>query len=137
MSDAKHPAGHELQAYHDRELEATRSAEVAAHCRRCASCQAELADLERVDNLLAAAPVPEMPRTIWHRVKPERRQASRLRPSLALAAGAAGVALGALIGPIGVDSEVPDTDLAWTESVTVWNAGVSASLFSAYQSEQD
>lgn len=137
MSDAKHPAGHELQAFHDSELDATRSAQIAAHCRQCASCRAELADLERVGDILAAAAVPEMPRTIWHRVKPERKQASRLRPSLAFVACAAGVALGVLIGPIRVDTEVANTDLAWTESVAVWNASVSTSLLTAYQSEQD
>ena len=137
MSDTKHPAGHVLQAYHDGELAPATTTDVVTHCERCAACRSELADLERVGQLLAGAPTPELRRTVWHRVRPGRARESRLRPSLALAACAAGVVLGVLLGPIQFSAEETGTELAWSETVTVWNDDATSPLLAVYQSEQE
>ncbi len=137
MSGSKHPAGHVLQAYHDGELDVPNSTEVAAHCEQCAACRAELGELAGIAAMLAKAPAPELPRTVWHRVKPGRAQESRLRPTLALAACAAGMAIGVLLGPIQLKTEKVITDQTWSTSVAVWNSSTTSSLLSVYQSGQD
>jgi anti-sigma factor RsiW len=136
MTDSEHPAGHLLQAYHDGELDAASAADVATHCERCADCRHELADLELVGAMLASARAPELPRTVWHRVRPGRKaRESRLKPSLAIAAGAASVVLGVLLGPIQFAEEETGTELAWSETVTVWSDDATAPLLSIYDSE--
>ncbi len=68
MSDPKHPAGHQLQAFHDGELEPAIATELETHCLHCPTCRAELDDLARVGGILASTRVPELPRTVWPRV---------------------------------------------------------------------
>jgi anti-sigma factor RsiW len=137
MSGSKHPDGHVLQAYHDGELDAPTRTSVAAHCEQCATCQAELDELAGVEAMLAKAPAPELPRTVWHRVKPGRVQESRLRPALALAACAGGMAIGVLLGPIQLKAEKVITDQTWSTSVAVWHSSTTSSLLAVYQPEQD
>lgn len=137
MTDSTHPAGHVLQAFHDGELESTTVAEVAAHCEKCEACRAELDDLERVQQMLAASPAPELPRTVWHRVRPGQHNEPRFKPAFGIAACAVGIALGILLGPLEFNGENTATDLAWSESVTVWDSGASASLLNVFQYEQE
>ncbi len=137
MSNTKHPVGHVLQAYHDGELDASAAAAVADHCEHCAACSAELAELEQLGQLLASTPTPELSRTVWHRVRPGRVRRSRLRPALAFAACAAGVIVGILLGPIRFDAQVTGTELAWSETATVWNNDATSSLLTVYQSGQE
>lgn len=137
MNDTKHPAGHVLQAYHDGELDASGSAGVAAHCERCAACRNDLAELAQMADLLAASPAPELPRSVWHRVKPGREPESRLRPVLAFAACAAGIVLGFLVGPVRFVAEEAVAETSWSENVTVWNGEASTSLLAVYQTEQE
>ncbi len=137
MSGSKHPAGHVLQAYHDGELDSPISAEVAAHCEQCAACQAELGELAGIEAMLAKAPAPELPRTVWHRVRPGRPRESRLRPVLALAACAAGMVIGVLLGPVQLKTENVITDQTWSTSVAVWNNSTTSSLLAVYQPGQD
>lgn len=137
MTDTKHPAGHALQAFHDGELDAAAAAEVTAHCEQCQECRNVLAELEQVGQLLAAASAPELPRTVWHRVRPGRARESRLKPAFGIAAGAAGLVLGLLLGPIEFTGETADTELTWSETVTVWDGSASTSLLDVFQYEQE
>lgn len=137
MIDSQHPPGHVLQAYHDRELDAAERAIVASHCERCLKCQAELAALEDTVRLLATSPSPELPRTVWPRVRPSRAVEPRFKPAFALAAGLAGVALGVLLGPIQFNTDVAETESSWTEVVKVWDGSTSSTLLDVYQSSQD
>lgn len=137
MSDTEHPAGHVLQAYNDGELNQSEAAEVAEHCEHCAICRAELGELERMGTLLADVPAPELPRSVWPSVKPGIEQESRLRPSLAVAACAAGIVLGVLMGPIRFSAEKTVDETEWSETVTVWNEEASVSLLDVYQAGQE
>ena len=137
MSDTKHPAGHVLQAYFDAELDEPTAAGVQAHCEQCPACRKELAELEQVGRLLAGVPAPELPRTVWHRVRPGHERESRFKPAFGFAACAAGIVLGILMGPLKFNAEQADTELAWSETVTVWDSGASASLLNVFQYEQE
>ncbi len=137
MSESNHPAGHVLQAYHDGELDPASEREVAAHCELCASCRAELAELEHVVQFLAGAQAPELPSSVWQRVQPGRTRESRLKPGFAVAACAAGVVLGLLLGPIQFSAQETSSELAWSESVTAWNGEATSPLLAVYQSEQE
>ncbi len=138
MKEFKHPAGPILQAYHDEELDASTAAQVTAHCEKCADCRAELDDLKRLSLLLTGASAPELPRTVWHRVRPGRPQPSRLKPAFGLAACALGIVLGILMGPIQFSAQnQADTQLAWSETATIWDSGASADLLGVYQTFQE
>ena len=137
MTDNAHPAGHVLQAYHDGELDQVQSAEVKRHCEQCEACRTELAELEFTVQLLASSPAPELPRTVWHRVKPGRPTEPRFKPVFGLVAGALGVLLGILLGPIQFDAEKTDDQMAWSETVTVWDVSSSSSLLGVFQTDQD
>ena len=136
MSETRHPPGHVLQAYRDGELDAAAAAEVAAHCEGCAACRDELADLERVEQLLAGDPAPELPRTVWHRVRPGRASEPRLKPVFAMAACAAGVIVGVLIGPIGLLTDEAGAETAWSETMTVWSGDTTSPLLGVFDSGQ-
>ncbi len=137
MSDSNHPAGHVLQAYRDGELDGPAGAEVAAHCEGCADCRRDLTELEHVGRLLAGDPTPELPRTVWHRVRPGRAREYRFKPAFAFAACAAGVVLGVLLGPIQFGADEINPEVALSETVTVWNGEATSSLLGIYQSVQE
>ena len=141
MSQAKHPAGPVLLAYHHGEMDASEAAKIAVHCEECAACRTELDELKSVNLFLAKGPTPELPRTVWHRVRPGRNQSartSRLQAAFVLAACAAGIVFGILIGPIQFSAESQtDKQLAWSETVTIWDSGASATLLSVYQTAED
>lgn len=137
MSNTNHPVGHVLQAYHDGELDAAGAAEVTAHCEQCTDCRNELADLERTAALLASAPAPELPRTVWHRVKPSRPRENRFKPAFAFAAGAAGVIFGVLVGPIQMTATAEDDTTTWSASETLWSGGTTAPLLDVFPTGQD
>ncbi len=137
MTDSTHPAGHILQAFHDGELDSTLVAEVEAHYEKCEACRAELADLERMEQMLAASPAPELPRTVWHRVRPGRPSEPRFKPAFGLAAGAVGVILGLLLGPVQFNAEKAGTDLALSETVDLWDGGTTSPLLAVYQTDQN
>ena len=139
MTAFKHPAGHVLQDFHDGELETSAATGVEAHCKQCEVCRAELADLGRTEQLLASVPAPELPRTVWHRVRPGREQERELRfkPAFGIAACAAGIILGVLLGPIQFGAEKAGSDLAWSKTVTLWDGGTTSSLLAVYQTGQE
>ena len=139
MTAIKHPAGHVLQAFHDGELETSAATGVEAHCKQCEVCRAELADLELAEQLLASVPTPELPRTVWHRVQPGREQERELRfkPAFGIAACAAGIILGVLLGPIQLSTEKAGSDPAWSETVTLWYGDTTSSLLAVYQTGQE
>lgn len=137
MTHSKHPAGHILQAFHDGELSPAETTSTVSHCNQCPSCQKVLADLDQLGQLLSSVPEPELPRSVWHHVNPKQKRESRLKPVFAFTACAAGIALGILLGPIQTTSENTTTDLAWSETVSVWNDNATSSLLSVYQTDQN
>jgi anti-sigma factor RsiW len=137
MNETKHPAGHVLQAYNDGELDPSAAGEVADHCEHCEVCRSELAELEGMGRLLAGIPAPELPQSVWHSVRPRREREFRLRPALAVAACAAGIIIGVLLGPVRFSAEEAAVETAWSETVTVWSGDVSSSLLGVYQTEQE
>lgn len=137
MTGEKHPAGHVLQAYFDGELDAAAVAEVKTHCEQCPACEAELADLGRINRMLAAVPTPELPRSVWRRVRPGSRQEPRFKPAFGFAACAAGIVLGIVLGPVQFGADKANTPVTWSETVTIWDGGASTSLLGVYQSAQD
>lgn len=138
MNESKHPAGHVLQAYNDGELDPSAAGEVADHCKHCEICRTELAELEGMGRLLAGIPAPELPKSVWHSVRPGRERESRfIRPALAVAACAAGIIIGVLLGPVKFSAEETVVETAWSETVTVWNVDASSSLLDVYQTEQE
>jgi len=92
---------------------------------------------KRTALLLAASPAPELPASVWRRVRPSRAREPRFKPVFAITAGAAGVVLGILLGPVRFSAEAVDTQVAWTETVTVWNGGASSTLLDVYQPGQE
>lgn len=137
MNNTIHPAGQVLQAFHDGELDTDTKAAVQAHCGQCTECRNEIEELEETTRLLAHSPSPELSRTVWHRVRPGHAREPRFKPVFAFAAGAAGVVLGILLGPVQFNEEIADTQVAWTETVTVWGGSASSTLLDIYQSGQE
>ncbi len=137
MTDSTHPAGHILQAFHDGELDSSLVADVESHCKKCEACRAELADLERMEQMLAASPAPELPRTIWHRVRPGRPSEPRFKPAFGIAACALGIILGLLLGPVQFNSDKAGSDLALSETVNLWDGGTTSPLLAVYQTSQN
>ena len=137
MTHSKHPNGDQLQAFHDGELSASVTNELDEHCRQCQTCRNILAELDQTDQLLARIPTPELPRTVWHRVQSERRDERRLKPVFGIAACVAGIVLGVLVGPIQFSSEETSSDLAWSDSVSLWSGNTTTSLLTVYQTGQE
>ncbi len=137
MTESTHPAGHILQAFHDGELDSSLVVGVESHCEKCKACQAELAELEAMELLLAASPAPELPRTVWHRVRPGRPSEPRLKPAFGIAACAVGIILGLLLGPVQFSAEKVGTDLALSETVDLWDGGATSPLLAVFQSVQN
>jgi anti-sigma factor RsiW len=137
MNVQQHPPGHVLQAYHHDELDPSTAAEVAAHCEGCATCREELTELEQMERLLAGDPTPELPRTVWHRVRPDRTREPRFKPIFAVAACAAGVILGVLIGPLSFALDESSPESAWSETMSVWSGEATVPLLGVFQSGQE
>jgi anti-sigma factor RsiW len=137
MTDATHPAGHILQAFHDGELDSSLIADVESHCEKCAACRAELADLDQMKQMLAASSAPELPRTVWHRVRPGQPRESRFKPAFGIAACALGIILGLLFGPVQFNAEKAGTELALSETVDLWDGGTTSPLLAVFQSGQN
>ncbi len=141
MTETIHPAGHELQAYHDGELAPDAAARIAAHCEGCVACRAELTDLERVVSLIAGIDAPEMPRSVWPDVAAaQRREYARLGPAFGFAAAAAcaaGIVIGVLLGPVQFSAETASQDVAWTGPSSLLAGGDDASLLDVYRTDSD
>jgi anti-sigma factor RsiW len=127
-----HPEGHILQAYFDGELEAVQADEVQLHCASCDRCRAELTELEKVGAMLASDPDPDLTRPIWNAVRPDRTTEKVFRPALGLAACAAGITIGLIVGTMGQSTTSEVADSSWTESMTIWNGQATSSLLAVY-----
>ena len=134
MNDATHPEGQVLQAYHDGELEASAAADVAEHCRNCESCRAELDQLRELGRMLAGVETPEMSRSVWQNLQRGREREVRIKPLFAMAACAAGIVLGVLMGPLQLGESTAADELTGTETLNVWNAEATSSLLGVYES---
>jgi len=142
MKETKHPAGHELQAYHDGELGADARARLADHCERCARCRAELDELERMDDVLGGLDAPELPRSVWPRVAAAHRPADRGRLGTAFGfaaatACAAGLAIGILLGPVDFDAGSETETSVWSGPTSLLSGGSSSTLLEFYQSSTE
>ncbi len=137
MTENNHPTRFQLQAFHDGELEQPLIAELSAHCESCQICRAELAGLNQVEQLLTATETPELPGSIWQRVRPQKDHEKGLKPVFAYAACVAGIILGVLLGPIQSDAEEADKDSMWAAPTSVWDKRATSSLLAVYQSGQE
>jgi anti-sigma factor RsiW len=141
MTETRHPAGHELQAFFDKELDQAAAEHIAEHCEQCAICRAELTEIERMGALLAATPTPELPRSVWHRVAMARQQKEvplgRAFKWALTAACATGVALGLQLGPVKFRVEKSAVEQPSLALETIWGDGSSASLLSVYTANLD
>ena len=109
-----------------------------AHCEQCDACRAELAELDLTEQLLAGAPAPELPRTVWHRVRPGQAPEPRFKPAFGIAACAAGIVLGVLMGPIQFSAEETGTEVAWSGTViALGQRDHVLPLLDVYQTGQD
>lgn len=140
MNDATHPTDLELQAHHHGELAADEADRLAAHCATCADCRAELAELARVDGLLADIDAAELPRSVWPDVAAARRDGPRLGPAFGFAAAAAcaaGLVIGILLGPVRFGAETASEDLAWTGPSSLLGGGDGATLLDVYRMDSN
>jgi len=137
MSHSKHPEGHLLQAYHDGELDKTIADGIATHCRQCATCKTELDELNRMDQMFASVQAPELPGSVWQQVKPDQSREPRFQKPLTIAACAAGLAVGILLGPIQFDTQNNVSESEFSQSVSLWNEPPTSSLLTVYQSGQE
>jgi len=140
MTPEKHPAGHELLALLDHELDEAAARQVSDHCARCAGCRAELAALSRLQALLASAPTPELPRTVWPRVA-EYRAASDLPLSRAFrwaltVASLVGIALGLQLGPVKLREAPPVLVDNGVVVSSIWGGDADASILATYSIER-
>jgi anti-sigma factor RsiW len=90
----------QVHAYYDGEMPLSRRGEFESHLQTCADCRALLSDLLQVSELIASAPLAEMPpltmarlQNTWDAV----RDRSVMRIASWLTAAAAAVLIGALL----------------------------------------
>jgi anti-sigma factor RsiW len=91
---------HDVHAYHDGELSPAEMAAVEAHLRDCRACAALLAELRQIAQLVAAAPMVEMPPQAMKRMQQAwwaAQDRGVLRVASWLTAAAAAVIFGAVI----------------------------------------
>ncbi len=142
MSDSTHPDGYVLQAYHDGELNDEATARIETHCRDCVRCRNELAELQRLDGLLADIDAPELPRPVWPALNGALRKQheARLGPAFAFSAAAvcaAGITIGILLGPVGKSDQSSTNGTTWEGPSSMWSGGASASLLEIHLSDMD
>ena len=117
----------QVEAFHDGELSAADSAELAQHMQQCGACSARLDELRRWTMRLNEAPLPELPTGAIDRLyRVYRRSSDRavLKVASWMTAAAAALLLGALWWrPARVSGERPAP--AMWESIAVMPPGES------------
>jgi len=92
MSDCEHMD--RLSAYYDGEMADEERRELEKHLGRCTSCARELGELQRLSELFAAVPIPQMPAgalKLLHSNLGSMREAVIVRMARTVAAAAAAV----------------------------------------------
>jgi anti-sigma factor RsiW len=91
---------HDIHAYHDGELSPAKVAAIEAHLRDCAACAELLAELRQLSQLVAAAPMVDMPPAAMKRMQQAwwaAQDRGVLRVASWLTAAAAAVILAAVM----------------------------------------
>jgi len=104
----------QIHAYHDGELSPSDRAAVEAHLSECADCRELLADLRSVAQLVATAPMVEMPPQAMKRMQQAwwtAQDRGVLRVASWLTAAAAAVIFAAVM--FSSPSQRPDTNSNW------------------------
>jgi len=111
----------QIQAYFDSELSPADQAAMRIHLQSCAACQAELAELKRLSELVAAAPMVEMSDAAFARLQSNFRHVVSDRGVMRIAswltAAAAAILVGALLFDHPTTVEVATVNTWQTEAV--------------------
>jgi anti-sigma factor RsiW len=105
----------EVHAYHDGELDASRSAAVEVHLGGCAECRELLGELRGLSALVARAELPEMPADALARLEaawPEVSERALLRITSWMTGVAAALLVGALVAWSAVRNEAAPRTMA-------------------------
>ncbi len=125
----------QLQAVADGEIGGPEAESLLAHCGGCDRCRRELDGIRRVPAARAAGRGDEAPDPVWPRLAAARSSRRPLRVGPVLAAGAvaacaAGVALGLFVG------RTPDK-AAGAEGTLLWTDTAGASLLDIFETGFD
>jgi anti-sigma factor RsiW len=101
----------QVHAYHDGELDAPSAAELEAHLRDCAPCQALLNDLRSLSQLFNHADLPAMPDAVLARLEGSWQQVAE-RAQLRIVTWMTGVAAALLVGALLMWQHVHDAQLS-------------------------
>jgi anti-sigma factor RsiW len=140
MNHNHHPEEYRLLAFLDEELEAGEASLVRDHLEVCDQCRQTLADFSAVQEMVQCNIPQQTPQPVWSAIATKRsfKNEKNLTPSLVfgtLAACAAGIALGFLLGaPQGGNTAVQGTE-AWASADYLWSEADSPSLFTTFSSE--
>lgn len=104
--------GEELSAFLDGELTTAEIPIVTGHLDGCTECRLELADLDRSRTAIRALPGLESPVFLEAHREQSVRKNRRLRTVIAVASGAAAVALAFTVGPFASSSEPASITIA-------------------------
>ena len=112
----------QIQAYYDSELPSADQAAMRLHLQSCADCQAELAELKQLSELVAAAPMAELPPEAMARLQSNFRHVISDRGVMRIAswltAAAAAVLFAAMLMNRPTNTEVVQNVTTWqTEAV--------------------
>ncbi|MFV1971817.1 MAG: anti-sigma factor [Acidimicrobiia bacterium] len=106
----------QLSAYLDGELVTIEMPAVTAHLGTCTDCRRELAELDRSRTAVRALPGLEPPEFLeFHREAAKERKLG-LRTAIAVASGAAAVAIAFTIGPFATETETTAVSIAELQS---------------------
>ena len=135
--NTNHPESHQLLAFLDGELSKQEANEVKSHADSCPQCQNTLADFSSIQDLVQTAKPQLKPQPVWASVARRREKDQSWQPSVSLvfgtvAACAAGLALGLLMGePKDAGSLVEETK-AWASTDYLWSGSDSPSLYNVF-----
>ena len=142
MNGNDHPQGPVLQAYFDGELSPAEAATVEAHGRVCGECREVLAELAAVQERLAFDRPSTIQAPMWPAVaaRVERESSHRLGPAFtfgAVAACAAGIVLGLLVGTPSASQQASSEQVVWTSASQLWSESGSTSLLDVYSGSRE
>lgn len=137
MTPHEHPPGLVLQTFFDNELEATEAAAIAEHCASCVSCGKVLAELQRVQDQLQACAPQTNPAPVWSHVADRvgGGTSRRFGPAWTfgtVAACAAGIALGVLLGAPAGNNSVEQSATPWSSTASMLSGEDESSLIDVY-----
>lgn len=141
MKASVHPAGPDLMAYLDDELDQERVKEIEVHCAECSECREILDSFKGVQlRLDSEGPLP-LPQPVWPAVEKELRGDRPLRfgPAFGFgtaAACAAGLVLGLLMGEPALMEGINQETAAWASTDYLWSSSDDSTLLNAFSVDQ-